>query len=199
MIEILHAFSSHDSILPLSFNPLSFHNFFKPSVSYFTSSMHSLLISTANCFQDISGEELVKALQIKEKILRRKTLSALEEKVIMILSEQGYVSKDELSGAIENLADIVEEEDEDEVIEDGEVDEGDVHIKPVSRKPHRQVMVIILFSLNMCYNFFSPISSYWSELEILFVVFCGTVFSLPSISCTIDYLLLLLIYTISSV
>lgn len=106
-----------------------------------------------NCFQDISGDELVKALQIKEKIPRRKALSALEEKVIMILSEQGYVSKDEASGAIESLVDIVEEEDEDEVIEDGEVDEGDVHIKPVSRKPHRQVMVIILFSLNMCYRF----------------------------------------------
>ncbi|KAM3385731.1 hypothetical protein ACQJBY_009467 [Aegilops geniculata] len=89
--------------------------------------------------EDISGDELVKALQIKEKIPRRKALSALEEKVIMILSEQGYVSKDELSGPIENLADIVEEEDEDEVIEDGEVDEGDVHIKPVSRKPHRQL------------------------------------------------------------
>ncbi|KAM3366165.1 hypothetical protein ACQJBY_015580 [Aegilops geniculata] len=89
--------------------------------------------------EDISGDELVKALQIKEKIPRRKALSALEEKVIMILSEQGYVSKDELSGPIEYLADIVEEEDEDEVIEDGEVDEGDVHIKPVSRKPHRQL------------------------------------------------------------
>jgi polyribonucleotide nucleotidyltransferase len=91
----------------------------------------------------------VKALQIKQKIPRRKTLSALEEKVITILSEQGYVSKDESSGPIENLADIVEEEDEEEIIEDGEVDEGDVHIKPVSRKPHRQVMITILFSLNM--------------------------------------------------
>ena len=86
----------------------------------------------------------MKALQIKQKIPRRKTLSALEEKVITILSEQGYVSKDESSGPIENLADIVEDEDEDEIIEDGEVDEGDVHIKPVSRKPHRQVTVFAL-------------------------------------------------------
>ncbi|KAF0907895.1 hypothetical protein E2562_022289 [Oryza meyeriana var. granulata] len=89
--------------------------------------------------EDISGDELVKALQIKEKILRRKALSALEGKVITILSEQGYVAKDEPSGASENLADIIEEEDEDEVIVDGEVDEGDVHIKPVSRKPPRQL------------------------------------------------------------
>ncbi|GJN10191.1 hypothetical protein PR202_ga28265 [Eleusine coracana subsp. coracana] len=81
----------------------------------------------------------VEALQIKEKIPRRKALSALEEKVITILSEQGYVAKDGSSGATESLADIVEDEDEDEVIVNGEVDEGDVHIKPVSRKPHRQL------------------------------------------------------------
>lgn len=85
--------------------------------------------------EDISGDELVKALQIKGKIPRRKALSALEEKVISILSEQGYVSKDGLSGGTESLADIVEDEDEDEIVDDGEVDEGDVHIKPVSRKP----------------------------------------------------------------
>uniref|UniRef100_A0A0E0LHJ9 polyribonucleotide nucleotidyltransferase n=1 Tax=Oryza punctata TaxID=4537 RepID=A0A0E0LHJ9_ORYPU len=89
--------------------------------------------------EDISGDDLVKALQIKEKILRRKALLALEEKVITILSEQGYVAKDEPSGASENLADVIEEEDEDEVIVDGEVDEGDIHIKPVSRKPLRQL------------------------------------------------------------
>ena len=73
---------------------------------------------------------------------RRKALSALEDKVISILSEQGYVSKDGSSGVTESLADIVE--DEDEIIVDGEVDEGDVHIKPVSRKPPPQVMVIVL-------------------------------------------------------
>uniref|UniRef100_K3ZRF2 polyribonucleotide nucleotidyltransferase n=1 Tax=Setaria italica TaxID=4555 RepID=K3ZRF2_SETIT len=81
--------------------------------------------------EDISGDELVKALQIKEKIPRRKALSAVEEKVITILSEQGYVCKDISSGVAESLDDIVEDEDEDEVIVDGEVDEGDVHIKPL--------------------------------------------------------------------
>lgn len=91
----------------------------------------------------------MKALQIKEKIPRRKALSALEEKVITILSEQGYVAKEVSSGTTESLADIVEDEDEDEVIVDGEVDEGDVHIKPVSRKPHRQVMPTIMFPLKM--------------------------------------------------
>jgi len=63
----------------------------------------------------------------------------LEDKVITILSEQGYVSKDSSLGVTESLDDIVEDEDEDEVIVDGEVDEGDVHIKPVSRKPPCQL------------------------------------------------------------
>jgi polyribonucleotide nucleotidyltransferase len=105
------------------------------------------LICIADLVQDISGDELLKALQIKGKIPRRKALSDLEEKVITILSEQGYVAKDDSSGATESFADIVEDEDEDEVIVEGEVDEGDVHIKPVSRKPHRQVMPTVMFSL----------------------------------------------------
>jgi polyribonucleotide nucleotidyltransferase len=110
--------------------------------------------------EDISGDELVKALQIKEKILRRKALSALEEKVITILSEQGYVAKDESSGVSENLADVIEEEDEDEVIVDGEVDEGEVHIKPVSRKPPRQVMNAVLFSVEMRIHLFNSLPKY---------------------------------------
>ncbi|XP_072951520.1 probable polyribonucleotide nucleotidyltransferase 1, chloroplastic [Typha angustifolia] len=86
--------------------------------------------------EDIAGDELVKALQIRNKIPRRKALSALEEKVLTILSEQGYVFKDEASGAVEVLTDDYEDEDEDEVeVIDGEVDEGDVHIKPIPRKP----------------------------------------------------------------
>lgn len=86
--------------------------------------------------EDISGDELVKALQIRSKIPRRKALSALEDKVLTILTEQGYVSKDQVSVAAEGLVDVCDDEDEDEeVIVDGEVDEGDIHIKPVTRKP----------------------------------------------------------------
>lgn len=92
--------------------------------------------------EDISGDDLVKALQIKNKIPRRKALSALEEKVLSILTEKGYVSKDHVSGAAEGLVDECDDEDEDEeVVSDGEVDEGDVHIKPIARKP-----VPLLFS-----------------------------------------------------
>lgn len=67
----------------------------------------------------------MKALEIKEKMLRRKALLALEEKVLNVLSEEGYVSKDGPSNANEGLADLMEVEDEDEEeVSDGEVDEG---------------------------------------------------------------------------
>jgi polyribonucleotide nucleotidyltransferase len=85
--------------------------------------------------QEIAGDELVKALQIRNKIPRRKALSLLEEKVLAILTEEGYVKIDAASGAAETVPDLFEDEDEDEeVVVDGEVDEGDVHIKPTSRK-----------------------------------------------------------------
>ncbi|KAK4272359.1 hypothetical protein QN277_020927 [Acacia crassicarpa] len=88
--------------------------------------------------EEIAGAELVKALQIEKKIPRRKALSSLEEKVLNILTDKGIVTKDSTpKGNAETVADILEDEDEDEeVIVDGEVDEGDVHIKPTSRKPH---------------------------------------------------------------
>ncbi|XP_026414367.1 probable polyribonucleotide nucleotidyltransferase 1, chloroplastic [Papaver somniferum] len=86
--------------------------------------------------EEIAGDELVKALQLKNKIPRRKALSALEEKVITILTEKGFVSKDETCGGAETIPELFEDEDEEEaLVLDGEVDEGDVHIKPVSRKP----------------------------------------------------------------
>lgn len=92
--------------------------------------------------EEIAGDELVKVLQIRNKIPRRKALSSLEDEVLSILTEKGYVSKDEAIGAVETIPDSFEDEDEDEeVIVDGEVDEGDVHIKPASRKP-----VPLLFS-----------------------------------------------------
>lgn len=85
--------------------------------------------------EDISGDELVRALQIRRKIPRRKALSALEDKVLAVLTEIGYVAKGEVQGTADVLVDLLEDEDEDEVVVvDGEVDEGDVHIKPVSRK-----------------------------------------------------------------
>lgn len=85
--------------------------------------------------QEIVGTELVEVLQIKNKIPRRKALALLESKVKSILSEKGYVSKMEEFVSNELIPDLLEDEDEDEeVVVDGEVDEGDVHIKPVGRK-----------------------------------------------------------------
>ncbi|KAJ8763151.1 hypothetical protein K2173_025536 [Erythroxylum novogranatense] len=85
--------------------------------------------------EEICGDELVKALQIRRKIPRRKALASLEEKVLNILTEKGYISTDQNFGTSETVAEMLEDEDEDEeVIVDGEVDEGDVHIKPILRK-----------------------------------------------------------------
>ncbi|XP_040372153.1 probable polyribonucleotide nucleotidyltransferase 1, chloroplastic isoform X2 [Rosa chinensis] len=88
-----------------------------------------------NHVEEIAGDELVRALQITHKIPRRKALLSLEGEVLTILTEKGYVSKDTALAGSETVPDIFEDEDEDEeVIVDGEVDEGDVHIKPTSRK-----------------------------------------------------------------
>lgn len=109
--------------------------------------------------QEIAGDELVEALQIKEKIPRRKALSSLEAKVLNILTEEGFVSKTEAFLPSEVvLPDLVEVEDEDEeVVVDGEVDEGDVRIKPVPKNPApmvsldpwRNLIVISLVDLKM--------------------------------------------------
>ncbi|XP_073277414.1 probable polyribonucleotide nucleotidyltransferase 1, chloroplastic isoform X3 [Primulina huaijiensis] len=80
--------------------------------------------------EEIAGDELVQALQIKNKIPRKKALSSLEAKVLSIFTEKGFVSKTE---AVVSMLD--DEEEDEEFVVDGEVDEGDVHIKPVSKKP----------------------------------------------------------------
>ncbi|XP_048333222.2 polyribonucleotide nucleotidyltransferase 1, chloroplastic isoform X2 [Ziziphus jujuba] len=93
------------------------------------------LLQAVEVGQEIAGDELVRALQIRNKIPRRKALALLEEKVLTILTEKGYVSPDAALGVVETIPEIFEDEDEDEeVVVDGEVDEGDVHIKPTPRK-----------------------------------------------------------------
>jgi polyribonucleotide nucleotidyltransferase len=84
---------------------------------------------------------------------RRKALSSLEEKVLKILTENGFVTNDSAPRTrnnAETIAEIFKDKDEDEeVIVDGEVDEGDVHIKPTPRKPTPLVSTthIVLWSL----------------------------------------------------
>ncbi|XP_076896121.1 polyribonucleotide nucleotidyltransferase 1, chloroplastic-like [Bidens hawaiensis] len=86
--------------------------------------------------EEIAGDELVNVLQIKNKVPRRKALSLLEDKVLNILTEEGYVSKNEICVGSEITPDMLEDEDEEEeFVVDGEFDVGDVHIKPVLKKP----------------------------------------------------------------
>ncbi|XP_042429038.1 probable polyribonucleotide nucleotidyltransferase 1, chloroplastic isoform X2 [Zingiber officinale] len=86
--------------------------------------------------EDIAGDDLIKALQIKHKIPRRRALSAIEENVLKVLTEEGYIFKEDALGASEDSDNIyVDEEEDDLIVADGEVDEGDVHIKPVLRRP----------------------------------------------------------------
>ncbi|CAH9112522.1 unnamed protein product [Cuscuta epithymum] len=86
-----------------------------------------------NLVEEIAGAKLSELLQIKNKIPRRKALSLLESEVTSILSEKGYVQKTEELVPNELSLESLQEEDE-EVVVDGEVDEGDVHIKPPGRK-----------------------------------------------------------------
>ncbi|KAL9671808.1 hypothetical protein QQ045_009381 [Rhodiola kirilowii] len=81
--------------------------------------------------EEVAGNELVQVLRIHNKISRRKALSLLEDQVINILTEKGYVSKGK--GLPEILPELSKDED-DEVVEDRGVDDGDVHVKPVTRK-----------------------------------------------------------------
>ncbi|KAK8549149.1 hypothetical protein V6N13_063545 [Hibiscus sabdariffa] len=85
--------------------------------------------------EKIAGDELHNVLQIKSKIPRRKAISLLEEKVINRLTDKGYISTEGTAGSVETIQDLIDEDDEDEeIVIDGEVDEGDVCIKPISRK-----------------------------------------------------------------
>lgn len=54
------------------------------------------------------------------------------------------MNKDETFVVPEPVPGVFEDEDEDEeVVVDGEVDEGDVHIKPVSKRPTPLVFLVL--------------------------------------------------------
>jgi hypothetical protein len=137
--------------------------------------------------QEIAGDELVKVLQIRNQMPRRKALSSLEEKVLKILTENGFVTNDSAPRTrinAETIAEIFKDKDEDEeVIVDGEVDEGDVHIKPTPRKltPLVSTTHIVLWSLFfkfLCLNYNTVIHNIGiigSVRSLLIVVFdCHT-------------------------
>ncbi|MFS8011972.1 putative polyribonucleotide nucleotidyltransferase [Helianthus anomalus] len=94
------------------------------------------LLQAIEVGQEIAGDELAKVLQLKNKVPRRKALSLLEEKVLSILTEEGYVNKGETCVNAAITPDMLEDEyEEEEFVVDGLVDEGGVHIKLVLKKP----------------------------------------------------------------
>ena len=112
--------------------------------------------------QEIAGDELVKVLQIRNKVPRRKALQSLEEKVLSILTEKGYVSKDQSFGIPETVADLLEVEEEDEeVVVDGEVDEGDVHIKPNGRRSSPSVNANLILVLAVSFIMYVLLTLYF--------------------------------------
>lgn len=85
--------------------------------------------------EDLAAEELVEALQIASKSARKKAIGLVESKVMNALTQ----SKEQL---LQPPPPAPKEEDQEELdyheevgLEDGEVDEGDLHVKPVFRKP----------------------------------------------------------------
>lgn len=94
--------------------------------------------------EDLSGGGLIEALEVKSKIPRMKAISSLEKEVMFILSGDEYrrehatmngLKIEDATLSSEKRVPGIEEYEEDEEVVDGEVDEGDVHIKPILRKP----------------------------------------------------------------
>lgn len=108
--------------------------------SIFVSELQDVGVSS----QDIVGDELEKALQTKTKRLRGQAIAVLEEKLMKLLTEEG-VTREEPAAVKEDLVPIEEvvwdeEQDGELIVEDGEVDEGDIHVKPVFKKPVTEVL-----------------------------------------------------------
>lgn len=77
-----------------------------------------------------------------------KAISSLEKEVMFSLSGDEYrrehaimngLKTEDATLSLEKRVPGIEEYEEDEEVVDGEVDEGDVHIKPVLRKPITKV------------------------------------------------------------
>eukprot|EP00252_Welwitschia_mirabilis_P003848 TRINITY_DN13922_c0_g1_i1.p1 TRINITY_DN13922_c0_g1~~TRINITY_DN13922_c0_g1_i1.p1 ORF type:complete len:929 (-),score=199.69 TRINITY_DN13922_c0_g1_i1:341-3127(-) len=88
--------------------------------------------------EELAGKKLQKALQIKSKIPRMRTISTIEENILSVLTESGLVQEDNFVKP-NDLVDEIDGSDEEDEILDGLVDEGDVHIKPTSRKAITQL------------------------------------------------------------
>lgn len=81
--------------------------------------------------EELFGKELMEAIQVPIKASRKAEIRFIENKVMAFLTGGNEQGKHRSSKEEEEVV----EYHEDEVgLEDGEVDEGDLHVKPVSRK-----------------------------------------------------------------
>eukprot|EP00250_Pteridium_aquilinum_P012990 c21065_g1_i1 orf=186-3056(+) len=80
--------------------------------------------------EDLAAEQLVESLQIASKSARKKAISLVESKVMDALTEKKNQAIQSPPKEEEEKLDYHEEFG----LEDGEVDEGDLHVKPVARK-----------------------------------------------------------------
>ncbi|CAM6094618.1 unnamed protein product [Calypogeia fissa] len=85
------------------------------------------------CIEELVGDDLEKALQLKTKKARGKAIGLVEEKLLRLLTTEGQPTV-----KVEDpLEELIWNEDEDGVLilEDGEVDEGDIHVRHGSQNP----------------------------------------------------------------
>lgn len=88
--------------------------------------------------QELVGTELEKALQIGVKQKRAAAIKEIEEKLLGALTEEGVRKQQAVVAAAE--ANVPEEvqvgtwEEEEDLVEDGLVDESDIHVTSVPRK-----------------------------------------------------------------
>jgi hypothetical protein len=112
-------------------------------------SLHGLLIicsliviSLENCFQDLVGAELEEVLQINGKQLRGAAIRRLEDRVLGALTEEGICKElAAMPKEVPQEAQVSSWEEEELIVDEGLVDEGDVHVTPVPKKPITEVAV----------------------------------------------------------
>jgi polyribonucleotide nucleotidyltransferase len=95
-----------------------------------------IVISLENCFQDLVGAELEEVLQINGKQLRGAAIRRLEDRVLGALTEEGICKElAAMPKEVPQEAQVSSWEEEELIVDEGLVDEGDVHVTPVPKKP----------------------------------------------------------------
>ncbi|CAK9275031.1 unnamed protein product, partial [Sphagnum jensenii] len=86
--------------------------------------------------QDLVGAELEEVLQINGKQLRGAAIRRLEDRVLGALTEEGICKElAAMPKEVPQEAQVSSWEEEELIVDEGLVDEGDVHVTPVPKKP----------------------------------------------------------------